>query len=70
MPRPYFVLVSRDSADSAWGVEFGDYDKETVQDEREAFRDTCPSANLRILRTGDKQADIDSAVAALNRKGN
>lgn len=61
----YFTLAGFDG--EQWGVVFGDYDKETVEDERDDVRDAGEYRKLRILRTGDKQTDIQSAIDHLNK---
>lgn len=69
MGKPYFTLAER-TPDGPWGPQFGDYDKEVVEDER---RDMLYSGagrlrgkDLRIVRSGDTQAEIDAAIAKLN----
>jgi hypothetical protein len=70
MARTYYTLVSRNWAsqyDSTWAIEFGDYDRSVVQAERDDYRDHgCKARNLRIISSGDSQAEINAAVAALN----
>jgi hypothetical protein len=70
MSRPYFTLVSRDNINADWTIEFGDYDRETVQSELDDYCDhDYPAANLKIIRTADaRQSTIDAAVAALNAR--
>lgn len=69
MSRPYFTLVER-QPDGPWTPQFGDYDKECVENER---RDMLRSAvgrirakDLKIIRSGARQADINAAIAKLN----
>jgi hypothetical protein len=71
--HPYFTLVSRNpiavlNGIAPWVIEFGDYDRETVQSELDYYRDHgYKSANLKIIRTTDsRQSSINAAVAALN----
>jgi hypothetical protein len=67
MAKRYFSLLERDSAESPWAVQFGDYDRETVESERDEMIDRgIKRRNLRIIETGSKQADIFAAVAKLN----
>lgn len=70
--KTYYSLVER-RANGQWGPQFGDYDKEAVEAER---RDMLYSGagrlrgkDLKIIKTGDRQADIDAAVAKLNGAG-
>ncbi len=69
MAKRYFTLVSIDGSPGCpWGIEFGDYDYDTVWDEFLEMRDRgWKRSELKILTTGDKQADIESAVAELNK---
>jgi hypothetical protein len=69
MARPYFTLVSFDRADETptWTIEFGDYNREAVEFERDDMRSHEPALKFKILRTADaRQATIVAAVIALN----
>ncbi len=70
MARKYHVLLVRE--DGNWTIEFGDYDKSVVQDERQDKRDHDVKAkDLHILTVdGDTQADIDAAVKEFRSKQN
>jgi hypothetical protein len=64
-PRQYFILAER--CGGRWGIEFGDYDRETVASEYQDRRDHDVKArDLKIIRTLDDQSAIDAAVASLN----
>lgn len=67
--RKYFSLLSIDGTPGCkWAIEFGDYDLQTVEDERDDYRDRGWKAKeLKIITTGDTQAAIDAAVAELNK---
>ena len=81
--KPYFILAVRDER-GVWGVEFGDYDKETVQGERDDYigkYEETADGKGRTLRARDlkivtvkpagrrvMQADTDRAIDALNAK--
>ncbi|WP_316235074.1 MULTISPECIES: hypothetical protein [unclassified Bradyrhizobium] len=67
-PRNYYTLVSRETKGSPWVIEFGDYSRAVVADERNDMKDGdyCDHA-FKILTTLDDQASIDAAVAELNR---
>ncbi len=68
-PKPYYTLLARDDASSPWRIEFGDYDRECVEDEDTDLHDANSDNyhfDTRIVRTSDAQADIDAAVATLN----
>jgi hypothetical protein len=61
----YYTLAVRE--DGVWGPQFGDYDRETVVDEKIDYQDHGYSVrDLKIIRTGDTQADIDARIAAMN----
>lgn len=64
----YYSLLVRDDKDSPWGVHFGDYDRECVEDEQRDIVDSDEYAkgNTRIVCTGDTQAEINARVMALN----
>ncbi|WP_085025256.1 hypothetical protein [Ensifer aridi] len=68
MARKYHTLVAIDGSPGCpWAIEFGDYDLETVKDEYADMRDRGWKAKeLKIITTGDTQAEIDAAVAKLN----
>jgi hypothetical protein len=65
--RKYFTLVSRGPDDTRWAIEFGDYDRACVRQERDDMKDGhyCDHV-FRILETADDQASIDAEVAKLN----
>lgn len=64
--RTYFTLCERGD-DGVWRAEFGDYDRETVEAERADYRDHGKRAKtLKIVRSGDTQAEIEAAVKELN----
>ncbi len=67
MARKYHTLLSREGFGFPWRIEFGDFDRETVDSERQEYRDNgAKAANLKVITTGARQGDIDSAVSLLN----
>jgi hypothetical protein len=61
----YYTLAVRE--DGVWGAQFGDYDRDVVVDEKLDYRDRGYSVrDLKIVRTGDAQTDIDARIAAMN----
>lgn len=66
MTKRYHTLVVRDNG--KWLPQFGDYELEAVRDERDSwlYADGYKRADVRIITTGDGQADINAAIAALN----
>ena len=68
--RAYYSLLINHEV-SGWGVEFGDYDRDTVEQEIESLvdDDTIPAYSsefVRIVRTADNQSAIDTAVRIEN----
>lgn len=65
--RVYYTLLSRGPDDTRWAIEFGDYDRNAVRDERDDMKDGhyCDHA-FKIITTGETQAEIDAEVARLN----
>lgn len=68
--NPYWTLVCRHELDGRWYVEFGDWEKETVEFEKQTLRDSGVQAkNLKIIKTmtkGDHANEIHFAVNKLN----
>lgn len=64
--RTYYTLAQR--IDGKWTPQFGDYDRETVAAEIADYADngTAKRKDMRIVASGDKQADIVAKLAALN----
>jgi hypothetical protein len=76
MARRYFSLAVRYRWEEAgvehsrWSPEFGDYDREVVEGEYDDYRSRDFKArDLKIIATGEKQADINAGIAKLNNKG-
>lgn len=71
MPRPYYLLLTRASATAPWTLEFGDYSRQVVAQERDDYRDSTRArltdTKLVSLPT-DTQAAIDQALAAENAR--
>lgn len=67
----YYSLLERDGPLSPWRIEFGDFERETVADEREDRRDhDVKASNLKIIATGSSASAIAAKVAALNGDAN
>jgi hypothetical protein len=67
MARKYFSLLVRSADDRVWAVEFGDFDRDVVLEERADYSDHgCRASDLKIITSDGKQASIDAAVASLN----
>lgn len=66
MARTYHWLLSRDF-DGDWTIEFGDYDKSVVRDERDDYRDHgFKLKDLRIHEGPPNDKYIQGFVAKLN----
>lgn len=67
--RKYFTLLTIDGTPGCpWSIQFGDYDCPTVEDERDDYLDHgWKRRELKIITTGDTQAEIEAAVAELNK---
>jgi hypothetical protein len=61
----YTLLVKYESKDEPWSIAFGDYDKETVHQEKvDAYDD---AKDTKIICTEDSQSSINEAVELLNK---
>jgi hypothetical protein len=71
--RKYYTLVSQ-RLRREWCIEFGDYDRQTVVEEREDILDGLEHSDdpadqlvlFKIITTADDQDAIEAAVAKLN----
>ena len=62
--KRYFILAVCFEASDTFSVQFGDYDREVVAQERaDAYEDAYAT---RIVCTKDDQASMDRAIAKLN----
>lgn len=70
--RKYYILVVWNLQRKTWEMEFGDYDKKTVMQERRDFHDSGSNhdvlqKNTKVVEVdGDKQSDIDAMIKKLN----
>jgi len=63
----YYTLLTREHKNETWAIEFGDYDREVVDQERRDLRDGMSSGHqFKIISTKGDQKSINAAVAALN----
>ncbi len=64
--RPYFTLATNEDG-AGWAIQFGDYDRDCVEQEIEDSFEGIPSRYIKIVRTPtDDQATINAAIAKLN----
>lgn len=65
----YFTLAMRDGPGQPWFADFGDFDRETVVQERIDRHESHPfpqMSDMRIVGTGKSQDDINHAIFRLN----
>lgn len=68
MPRRYFLLLARETPQAHWGIQFGDYDRETVTAERDEYRGQYAARNLKIVTSNSaRQSCCDYVVSRLNK---
>ena len=52
-----------------WDLEFGDYDRSVVKEERDAFRSDHKAKNMMLVTVANgKQQTIDEAIEKINLK--
>lgn len=66
--KKYYTLLIRHSKNDPWAIDFGDYSRSVVEEERQMNDDWRPCPQQKIIRTGDTQQEIDAAVRKLNSK--
>ena len=67
MARPYHLLVTRDTSDDEWILEFGDYSRRVVEDEREVVAEYLGPRNVQVITAHDDRNETAAAVVqALN----
>ena len=67
MKRYYSLIVKE--VGSPWSVQFGDFDKEVVEQELEDEKHNWPrGTRFRVIKTGAKQEEINSAIRDLNQR--
>ena len=69
--RIYYTLIVKCTMTNKWCIHFGDYERQTVEQEREDLldsEDNLKRRNTKIITTSDEQADINEYVRAYNIK--
>lgn len=69
--RPYHTLLLREQQGQPWSIEFGDYDRKVVEQEMRDRKDAYDHTRKRkyqIITTGETEAEIRVAVAAMNNQ--
>ena len=64
--RAYYTLVLRDGLGEPWRPQFGSYSYAECYEEIDDSYADLPTANRKIIMTGESQASIVAAIAALN----
>ena len=65
----YYTLLIKGNRSNKWRIEFGDFDRETVEEERDiTWREGlgCTLKDTKIIKTSESQKEIDAKVAKLN----
>lgn len=65
MAKQYFSLLVRFNKSDLWSVQFGDYDRECVEDEVDSYDDAHAT---KIIKTAPEQDAIMAKVKELNDK--
>lgn len=61
----YYSLIVKHN--TGWGVEFGDFDRECVEFEREeCIYSGIPKRRTKIIATNGEQSEIDAKVSHYN----
>lgn len=70
MARTYYTLAVKPKAEGQqWSPQFGDYDRKVVAQEIEDTKADWPKGSkFKIVKSDGKQAAINAAIDALNRK--
>jgi hypothetical protein len=66
MKKAYYSIVVRFDEFDTFSVQFGDYDREVVEEECEEYSGNC--YQVKIIKTEAGQAAIMAKVAELNSK--
>lgn len=66
----YYTLLIREDKGGPWMIAFGDYDKETVIEERDDYREHFhQKQNMKIVTTRTaRQSEIDTVLRKLNHE--
>ena len=65
----YYTLIGKKETNGDYQLIFGDYDKQTVLDEKLDLNSTYSPfyKSMRIIKTSDRQSDINDAIDLLNQ---
>lgn len=67
MAERYYTLAER-ADNGRWYPQYGSYQRDDVVLERETYRGMgCKAKDLKIITSNHEQADINAAIAKLNR---
>lgn len=64
--KTYFTLICFMTVMNRWEIVFGDYDRETVEDEAETIELDKYLSKKKIISSGDTQKEIDAKVEEIN----
>ena len=69
MARDYYTLLTREHTfEGKWAIQFGDYEKAVVEQERKDSYGGYAVRNTKIIKTDDNQASIQEWVDILNKE--
>jgi len=69
MTRAYYTLLKRQHSNAHWEIEFGDYYRPVVKEELRSLHEgylAFALSNLKIIKTGETQKEIQAEVKRLN----
>ena len=64
--NPYFTLLVRYDGKGPWRIEFGDFQRETTESERDAYKDDGHRCKIIVTEYTDGQPEVDRKVAQAN----
>lgn len=68
----YFTLITKEPGSEKWHIQFGDYDKQCVKDERDSMKEDHgvgfpKGTQFKIIQTRTcRQKEIDLAIEAMS----
>jgi hypothetical protein len=63
----YYSVIAQFEKGDTWSVEFGDYVRSVARDEAWAIKDDG-AYRVKVIESGDTQAEITARVAEYNAK--
>lgn len=63
----YYTVIAKETMGDAWAAQFGDYDRNTAQDELMDMHDSGDWFKLKLITTENNQQAVDEAINKLNQ---